>query len=334
MSHIITDNHRCGVIGYGSWATALVHTLQKNKVEIWWHIRNEEILESLETEGRNAKYLNEIEFNMSLIHATPSIDEVIENCDILLVAAPSAFLKNIISERTVSLENKFILSATKGIIPDDYTTITEYFHNVLGISYSQLGVISGPSHAEEVSRDKLSYLTVACKEHETAVLIGQMFSTPNVKIAYSDDIYGIEYAGILKNIYALAAGLAYGLGYGDNFRAVLTAASAKELTRFINESYPFERDTTESAYLGDLLVTSYSTFSRNRRLGQLIGHGCTVKSALNEMTMIAEGYYASACIKKINERHNIHMPIADMVYDVLYCKASPRKKMKALTDEI
>ena len=334
MEDRILNTSRCGVIGYGSWATALVYTLQKNKTEIWWHIRNEEVLESLEAEGRNAKYLNEIEFNMSLIHATQSLDEVIENCDILLVAAPSAFLKKIISERTVSLENKFILSATKGIIPDDYTTITEYFHNVLDVPYSQLGVISGPSHAEEVSRDKLSYLTVACKERETAVLLGKMFSSSNVKIAYSEDIYGIEYAGILKNIYALAAGLAYGLGYGDNFRAVLTAASAKELTRFINESYPFERDTTESAYLGDLLVTSYSTFSRNRRLGQLIGHGCTVKSALNEMTMIAEGYYASACIKKINDRHNVHMPIADMVYDVLYCKASPRKKMKALSDEI
>lgn len=333
MSQII-DNHRCGVIGYGSWATALVHTLQKNKTEIWWHIRNEEILESLETEGRNAKYLNEIEFDMSLIHATQSLDEVIENCDILLVATPSAFLKNIIGEKTVSLADKFILSATKGIIPDDYTTITEYFHNIMGVPYSQLGVISGPSHAEEVSRGKLSYLTVACKEHENAILIGQMFSSSNVKIAYSEDIYGIEYAGILKNIYALAAGLAYGLGYGDNFRAVLTAACTKELTRFINESYPFERDTTDSAYLGDLLVTSYSTFSRNRRLGQLIGHGCTVKSALNEMTMVAEGYYASACIKKINERHNIHMPIADMVYDVLYCKASPRKKMKELTDKL
>ena len=150
-------------------------------------------------------------------------------------------------------------------------------------------------------------------------------------ISYSEDIYGIEYAGILKNIYALAGGLAYGLGYGDNFRAVLTAASAKELTRFINESYPFDRDTTDAAYLGDLLVTSYSTFSRNRRLGQLIGHGCTVKSALNEMTMIAEGYFASACIKKINDRHGINMPIADMVYDVLYCRANPRKAMKKLT---
>ena len=331
MGHKITDNSRCGVIGYGSWATALVHTLEKNKKEVWWHIRNEEILESMETEGRNAKYLSEIEFDTTLIHATQSLDEVVSNCEIILVAAPSAFIKKFMEELTASLEDKFILSATKGIIPEDYTTITEYFNVAYGLPYSNLGVISGPSHAEEVSRDKLSYLTVACKDTENARLIGEMFSTNSVRISYSEDIYGIEYAGILKNIYALAAGLAYGLGYGDNFRAVLTSACAKELTRFVNESYPFERDTSNSAYLGDLLVTSYSTFSRNRRLGQLIGHGCTVKSALNEMTMVAEGYYAAACIKKINDRHNVYMPIADMVYDILYCKASPRKKMKELT---
>ena len=334
MGHKISDSSKCGVIGYGSWATALVHTLQKNRIEVWWHIRNEEILESLETEGRNAKYLNDIEFDTSLIHPTQSLDEVISNSEIILVATPSAFLKNIMAEATESLEEKFILSATKGIIPDDYTTITEYFHNVYDLPYDNLGVISGPSHAEEVSRNKLSYLTVACKNTENARLIGEMFCTSSVMISYSEDIYGIEYAGILKNIYALAGGLAYGLGYGDNFRAVLTAASAKELTRFINESYPFDRDTTDAAYLGDLLVTSYSTFSRNRRLGQLIGHGCTVKSALNEMTMIAEGYFASACIKKINDRHEINMPIADMVYDVLYCRANPRKAMKKLTSQL
>ena len=330
MEFKITDNSKCGVIGYGSWATALVHTLQENKIEVWWHVTNEEILESLNEEGRNAKYLSDIEFNMQLIHATSDINEVVRNSEILLVAAPSAFLKNIINGIEESFEGKFILSATKGIIQDDFVTITEYFNRTFNIPYGNLGVISGPSHAEEVSRDKLSYLTVACKDKENAALIGQMFSTKSVMISYSEDIYGIEYAGILKNIYALAGGLAYGLGYGDNFRAVLTAASAKELTRFINESYPFERDTTDSAYLGDLLVTSYSSFSRNRRLGQLIGHGCTVKSALNEMTMIAEGYFASACIKKINELHGISMPIADMIYNVLYCKASPRKQMKEL----
>lgn len=331
MLNIISDNGRCGVIGYGSWATALVHTLEKNKKEVWWHIRNEEILESMETEGRNAKYLSELEFDTSLIHATRNLDEVINNCEIILIAAPSAFLKQIMEELTVSLEGKFILSATKGIIPDDYATITEYFHNTFAIPYTNLGVISGPSHAEEVSRDKLSYLTVACKSSENASLIGEMFNTSSVRISYSEDIYGIEYAGLLKNIYALAAGLAAGLGYGDNFRAVLTSACAKELKRFINKSYPFNRDTTNSAYLGDLLVTSYSSFSRNRRLGQLIGNGCTVKSALNEMTMVAEGYYAAACFKKINEKYNIDMPIADMVYDILYCRCSPRKRMKELT---
>ena len=294
MEYRITDNNKCGVIGYGSWATALVHTLENNKKEVWWHVTNEEILESLNEEGHNAKYLSDIDFDMNLIHATSDINEVIRECEIILVAAPSAFLKKILSNITESLENKFILSATKGIIQDDFVTITEYFSQCFGIRYSNLGVISGPSHAEEVSRDKLSYLTVACKDRENAELIGQMFNTKSVNISYSDDIYGIEYAGILKNIYALAVGLAYGLGYGD------------------------------------LLVTAYSSFSRNRRLGQLIGHGCTVKSALNEMTMVAEGYYASACIKKINETHNISLPIADMVYDILYCRANPRKSMLAL----
>ena len=327
----IYNNKRCGVIGYGSWATALVHTLEKNKVEVLWHIRNEEVLESLQTEGYNAKYLSDVEFNTSIVTATNDINEVVRNCEVILIAAPSAFLVKILEDLTESLENKFILSATKGIVKDELT-ITEYFKSEHGISYSNLGLISGPSHAEEVSHDKLSYLTVACKSEENAQIIGEMFRSKDLKISYSQDIYGIEYAAILKNIYALASGLAAGLGYGDNFKAVLAAASARELTKFINESFPFERDTMNSAYLGDLLVTSYSSFSRNRRLGQLIGHGCTVKSALNEMTMIAEGYFAAACIHKINVRLKIEIPIADMVYDVLYRHCSPRKRMKELTD--
>lgn len=332
MSYIISDNKRCGVIGYGSWATALVHTLERNKIEVWWHIRNEEILESMETEGRNAKYLSDVEFDTSLITATSDINEVVRNCEIILIAAPSAFLAYILAELDEPLENKFILSATKGIIEEEYRTITEYFKSKYGLHYTNLGLISGPSHAEEVSRNKLSYLTVACKSEENAKLIGEMFKSKDLKVTHSQDIYGIEYAAILKNIYALAGGLAAGLGYGDNFRAVLAAACARELTKFVNESFPFERDTMNAAYLGDLLVTSYSTFSRNRRLGQLIGHGCTVKSALNEMTMVAEGYYAAACIKKINEKYKIDMPIADMVYDVLYRRCSPRKRMKELTE--
>lgn len=334
MNFKIKEAPVCGMIGYGSWATALIHTLQKNRQNVWWHIRNDEVRESLETEGRNAKYLNDIEFDMSLIDVTSDINEVVRNSDIIVVAAPSAYLKDFMQNLEVSLEDKFILSATKGIIPEDNKTITEFFRDRYGLGYDHLGVISGPSHAEEVSRDKVSYLTVACTDEDNAKVLGSRFSTSSIHIRYSKDIYGIEYAGILKNIYSIASGLAAGLGYGDNFRAVLTAAGAQELTRFINESYPFDRDTMNSAYLGDLLVTSYSSFSRNRRLGQLIGHGCTVKSALNEMTMIAEGYFAAECMKHINERYNISMPIAEMVYDVLYRRASPRRRMKELASQL
>lgn len=334
MSYKIKKDAVCGMIGYGSWATALVYTLHTNRQNVWWHIRNQEVLESIQTEGRNAKYLSDIDFDREYINATDDINEVVRNSDIIIIAAPSAYLKDFLKDLTEPLDDKFILSATKGIIPDDYKTITEFFRDTYNLSYKHLGLISGPSHAEEVSRNKLSYLTVATTDEENGKIIGSRFATASLQIRYSDDIYGIEYAGILKNIYALAGGLAAGLGYGDNFRAVLTAAGAQEMTRFINESYPFERNTMQSAYLGDLLVTSYSTFSRNRRLGQLIGHGNTVKSALNEMTMIAEGYFAAECIKHINERHNIHMPIADMVYDVLYRRANPRRRMKELTTQL
>ena len=334
MSYKIKKDAVCGMIGYGSWATALVYTLHTNRQNVWWHIRNPEVLESIQTEGRNAKYLSDIDFDREYLNATDDINEVVRNSDIIIIAAPSAYLKDFLKDLTEPLDDKFILSATKGIIPDDYKTITEFFRDTYNLSYDHLGLISGPSHAEEVSRNKLSYLTVASTDEENGKIIGSRFATSSLQIRFSSDIYGIEYAGILKNIYALAGGLAAGLGYGDNFRAVLTAAGAQEMTRFINESYPFERNTMQSAYLGDLLVTSYSTFSRNRRLGQLIGHGNTVKSALNEMTMIAEGYFAAECIKHINERHNIHMPIADMVYDVLYRRANPRRRMKELTTQL
>ena len=334
MSYKIKEDAVCGMIGYGSWATALAYTLQNNKQNIWWHIRNPEVLESIQTEGRNAKYLNDIDFDRQLINATDDINEVVRNSDIIIIAAPSAYLQDFLKDLTESLTDKFILSATKGIISDGYKTITEYFRDTYGLTYDHLGLISGPTHAEEVSRNKLSYLTVATTDVENGKMIGSRFNSPNLQIRYSQDVYGIEYAGVLKNIYALAGGLAGGLGYGDNFRAVLTAAGAQEMTRFIQESYPFERNTLESAYLGDLLVTSYSSFSRNRRFGQLIGHGCTVKSALNEMTMVAEGYFAAECIKHINERFNVHMPIADMVYDILYKRANPRRRMKELATQL
>lgn len=330
MEYKLGEKARCAVIGYGSWATAIVSLLVRNEKEVWWYIRNEDVLEGLLTEGRNRKYLSDIEFDKSTIHPSKDIDEVVSSSKIVIVAAPSAYLKDFLAPLTVSLEDKFVISAIKGIIPGDYKTAAEYLHDRYNLTYKQIGIISGPSHAEEVGRKKLSYLTVVCTDPDNAHLIGSKLATDYLKLSYSTDIYGVEYAAIMKNIYAISVGIATGLGYGDNFRAVLISSCAKEMTRFLMESYPDHRNTMDPAYLGDLLVTCYSNYSRNRRLGQLIGRGCTVKSALNEMTMVAEGYFASDCIRHINFRHKVDMPIADMVYDILYRNALPRQKMREL----
>ena len=330
MEYKLGEKARCAVIGYGSWATAIVSLLVRNEKEVWWYIRNEDVLEGLLTEGRNRKYLSDIEFDKSTIHPSKDIDEVVSSSKIVIMAAPSAYLKDFLAPLTVSLEDKFVISAIKGIIPRDYKTAAEYLHDRYNLTYKQIGIISGPSHAEEVGRKKLSYLTVVCTDPDNAHLIGSKLATDYLKLSYSTDIYGVEYAAIMKNIYAISVGIATGLGYGDNFRAVLISSCAKEMTRFLMESYPDHRNTMDPAYLGDLLVTCYSNYSRNRRLGQLIGRGCTVKSALNEMTMVAEGYFASDCIRHINFRHKVDMPIADMVYDILYRNALPRQKMREL----
>lgn len=334
MEYKIGSDARCAVIGYGSWATALVGLLAANGRRVGWYVRNPEVLESLRSEGRNPRYLSDLEFDPSTIAPSDDLNAVVRDAEVVILATPSAYLKDFLAPLSVSLKDKFIVSAIKGIVPGDYQTVVEYIHDRYDLSYKQLGLFTGPSHAEEVSRGKLSYLTVVCTDLDNAHLIGSRFAGGNIRLSYSTDLYGIEYAAILKNIYALAVGLAVGLGYGDNFLAVLIANSAGEMTRFLEESYPDRRNTQVSAYLGDLLVTCYSNYSRNRRLGLLIGHGCTVKSALNEMTMVAEGYFAADCIRHINTRHRVEMPIAEMVYRVLYERASARKEMQELTTKL
>ena len=322
---------RCAVIGHGSWATAIVNVLCENEASVGWYVRNPEVLESLRSEGRNPKYLNDLEFDTERICPSDNLDEVVAAADIVILAVPSAYLKSTLEPLTVPLAGKFVVSAIKGIVPDQYCTVIEYLRDTYGVPMQQLGIVTGPSHAEEVALGRLTYLTVACPDIENAQLLETKIATKYIRVSCSTDLYGIEYATVLKNIYALSVGIAVGLGYGDNFVAVLIANCAKEMSRFLNESYPDKRNTRESAYLGDLLVTCYSTYSRNRRLGLLIGHGCTVRSALNEMTMVAEGYFAADCIRHVNARHGIEMPIADMVYEILYRGASARKSMKALT---
>ncbi|WP_295880452.1 NAD(P)H-dependent glycerol-3-phosphate dehydrogenase [uncultured Alistipes sp.] len=334
MEHPIGHEARCAVIGYGSWATAIVRLLTENNLRTGWYVRNPEVLESLRTEGRNPRYLSDVEFDTARIAPSDNLDEVVAAADVVILATPSAYLKDFLAPLTVPLRDKFVVSAIKGIVPGDYQTVVEYIHDHYGLSYRQIGIVTGPSHAEEVSRGKLSYLTAVCADEENARRLGAMFATSYIRLSYSTDLYGIEYAAILKNIYALAVGIAVGLGHGDNFLAVLISNSAMEMDRFLEESYPAPRNTHASAYLGDLLVTCYSVYSRNRRLGLLIGHGCTVKSALNEMTMVAEGYFASECIRHINTRHGVEMPIAEMVHEVLYNGASPRRLMQELTSKL
>ncbi|MBQ1222170.1 MAG: NAD(P)H-dependent glycerol-3-phosphate dehydrogenase [Alistipes sp.] len=334
MDYKIDASARCAVIGYGTWATALVDVLTKNESRVGWYVRNEEVLESLLSEGRNQRYLSDLELDAERIAPSNDLNKVISEADIIVMAMPSAFIKVFLEPLTVSLKDKFIISAVKGIVPGDYQTVVEYLHDHYDLSYKQMGLITGPTHAEEVSRERLSYLTVVCTDPENGAIIGQKFSTKYIHLSFSQDIYGTEYAAILKNIYAVSVGMAIGLGYGDNFLAVLIANCAAEMTRFLEESYPDNRSTLASAYLGDLLVTCYSIHSRNRRLGLMIGHGCSVKTALNEMTMVAEGYYAADCIRHINSRHKVEMPIADMVYRVLYEGASARKQMKALCQKL
>lgn len=334
MEYKIGTDARCAVIGYGSWATAIVRVLTSSEQRVGWYVRNPEVLESLQSEGRNPRYLDDVQFDTGRIAPSDNLDAVVRDADIVILASPSAYLKEFLAPLTVPLHDKFVVSAIKGIVPGDYQTVVEYIHDHYSLSYKQLGLVTGPSHAEEVSRGKLSYLTVVCTDPDNARIIGSKFATDNIRLSYSTDLYGIEYAAILKNIYALTVGIAVGLGYGDNFLAVLIANCAAEMTRFLQDSYPDRRNTMASAYLGDLLVTCYSTYSRNRRLGLLIGHGCTVKSALNEMTMVAEGYFAADCIRHINFRHKVEMPIAEMAYDVLYRGASARKSMQALTSKL
>ena len=327
----IGNDARYAVIGYGSWATAIAGMLTKNHISVEWYVRNREVLEGLLNDGRNPKYLSELEFDSAYIHPSDDINAVVENADVVIISVPSAFLMDFLEPLEVSLQSKFIISAIKGIIPGCWQTVAEYLHDRYSLSFKQMGIIAGPTHAEEVSRGKLSFLTIASADESNARTVGENLASRYIHVSYSSDLYGVEYASILKNIYALSAGLAKGLGYGDNFIAVLVSNCANEMTRFIEESYPYSRNTFTSAYLGDLLVTCYSSYSRNRRLGLLIGHGCTVKSALNEMTMIAEGYYAAECIRHINLKHKVSMPIADMVYEVLYMNKSPRKAMAELS---
>ena len=321
------------VLGSGSWATALVKVLCNNVQHLNWYIREPEIRESVALFHTNHLYMSSIQLDASKIHIFDDIDETVRQSDILLFVVPAAFLKITTENMTVKFTDKMVFSAIKGIVVGENVTVGEYFNRQFDLPFDRFGVISGPTHAEEVALERLSYLTVACKDHEMANLMAAHLNCRYIKTTISTDIYGIEYAGIIKNIVALCVGIAHGLGYGDNFTAALVSNGFAEIKRFIEKSYPAGRTFEHSAYLGDLLVTCYSQFSRNRTFGTMIGKGYSVKSAQLEMNMIAEGYYATKCLYEINKRYNIDLPIVTAVYNMLYEKISPVVEIRLLSEK-
>lgn len=325
---------RVSVIGSGSWATAIVKILHETQHSVGWYIREEELIDHLKKHRNNPYYLSSVQFNLKNLKISNDLNDTIKNSDVLVFVVPASFIKIWLEPLKVTFENKFILSAIKGIVPEDDTTIAEYFNRTHNVPYDQIGIISGPTHAEEVALERLSYLTFSCKNREHAKEIASLFESHYIKTNTGTDIYGTEYSAVLKNIYAIAAGIAHGLGYGDNFLSVLISNSQREIERFLKKTYPSKRRMSTSAYLGDLLVTTYSQFSRNRTFGTMIGKGYSVKSTILEMNMIAEGYNASKCIKEINSKYNVRMPIADAVYNILYENISPAIEMKLLTDKL
>lgn len=323
------------VIGGGSWATAIVKMLCNNATQVHWWIRNPLAVEHIQKYKHNPGYLTTVQFETDKLQLNINLKEIVAKADVLVMAVPSAFLKDALSGLTPhDFKNKQVFSAIKGIVPEHNLIVGEFFNKEYKIPVENIGVITGPCHAEEVAMEKLSYLTVASQDSNNAAFVASQLKCRYIKTTVSDDIYGTEYSAVLKNVFAIASGICHGLGYGDNFQAVLISNAIQEIKRFVDEVHPIDRDIKSSAYLGDLLVTAYSQFSRNRTFGGMIGKGYSVKSAQLEMNMIAEGYYGTKCVHEINKQYNVDMPITKAVYNILYGKKSPALEMELLTNEL
>lgn len=319
------------IIGSGSWATALAKIVMHNTTDIHWHIRRQEVIDEFVEIRRNPNHLEWAYFDVSRIHFSADINRVVDESDLIVLAIPSPYLKQSLNDITVDISQKMVISAVKGMIPDENLLVTEYMHQYFHIPMENLGVIAGPCHAEEIALERLSYLTVGCKDMVKAREWSKLFDTPYVRTTPSNDVEGLEYASVMKNIYAIAAGICKSLHYGDNFLAVLLTNAMHEMIRFAKAKSDIPRDITDSGYLGDVLVTAYSNFSRNRQFGQMIGMGYSVKAAQTEMEMVAEGYYGTKAIWLANQDSQVDLPIVDAMYQILYNHKSAKNTIKELT---
>ena len=334
MLKIISPKATIGVLGSGSWATALVKILTDSKLHVNWYVRDQEQAKKTKSSSRNPNYLSEVKFRPRRITVSNDIDEVVSKSEWLVIAIPSVYLESELNKINQPIKDKIIVSGVKGFIPETQLIVGEHLHQHYELPWEQFVVIGGPSHAEEIALERLSYLTLASKNKVKATQLHQLLGTSYLQMKISNDVVGIECAATLKNVYALASGIAHGLGYGDNFQSVLISNSTREMNRFIKKISKNKRNINHSAYLGDLLVTAYSLFSRNRRFGNMIGRGYTVKGAQIEMSMIAEGYYASESAFKVSKKIGSNTPVIDTVYQILYLKKSPKKTFKKLSKKL
>lgn len=324
---------KLAIMGGGSWATAIAKILLSTEDSINWYIRREDRIEDFKRLGHNPAYLTTVQFDTNRINFYSDINKVVEDSEVLVFVTPSPYFKSHMKKLKVKIRDKFVVSAIKGIVPDDNLLMSDYFHRYYGVPVENISVVAGPCHAEEVAMERLSYLTVGCQNIENAQMIAKKLTNTYVKTSVSTDVAGIEFSSVLKNVYAIAAGICSGLKYGDNFQAVLMSNVIQEMNDFLAVARPMpNRAVNDSVYLGDLLVTGYSKFSRNRVFGTMIGKGYSVKSAQLEMEMIAEGYYGTKCMKEVNEHYRVNMPILNAIYDILYDQISPVIEIKLLTD--
>ena len=326
------DTPHLAVLGGGSWATALAKLLLGNLSRISWYMRRDDRIEDFLRLGHNPAYLTDVTFDTSRIDFSSDINAVCDSADIILLAMPSPYFKSHIDKLSTDISGKTVVSAIKGIVPDDNMLITDYMADRFGVSLEKALVISGPCHAEEVALDRPSYLSIGCRRPETAEAFASLLAGKHTHTITSTDVDGIEYAAVLKNVYAIAAGIIHGMKRGDNFSAMLVSNAIREMERFVAAVDPRPRQICDSVYLGDLLVTAYSRFSRNHNFGSMIGKGYSVTAARMEMEQTAEGYYAAKCITDINAAYGVHMPILEAVYDILYRHVRPAKAVVRMAE--
>ncbi len=331
----MTNEKRIAVIGSGSWATAIVKILCNNANKVSWYFRSQEDVEYLNQYQHNPRYLSAVQFDINKLNLSSNLLETLSQAEVIILAVPSAFINNTLKNIPVEVfKNKTFFSAIKGIVPEYNLIVGEYLNTVFQVPLDNIGVITGPCHAEEVALEKLSYLTLASRDITKADELCDYMRCRYIKCSSSDDIYGTELSAVLKNVIAVAGGICHSLGYGDNFLSVLVSNAIQEIDRFVAAVHPIDRDTKASAYLGDLIVTAYSQFSRNRMFGAMLGKGYSVKNAQLEMNMIAEGYYAVKCVAEINKKYNVHMPITNAVNNIIYNHKDAKHEMELLANQL